>query len=75
MTYKQAVRGFEEAYRKLYISRADYCTAQLAWACYVDCLNKDGQITDRQAFRWQTPFKGKHLTPKKWQLEMEVREK
>lgn len=72
MTYRQAVREFETTHRSLYINHADYWTAQLAWACYVDGLHRDGLITDNQVFIWSTPFNGKHLKPKRFQLEMEV---
>lgn len=73
MRYETAVREFQELARGLYIRRVDYWKAQLAWADYVDGLHREGKITDRQAFRWETPFRyGKHLVPRKWQLEMEV---
>lgn len=73
MTKAEAVREFKRNYRKLYIDRVDYWTAHLAWSEYVDSLNKDKQITDKQASNWSTPFPyGKPLAPSKEQLEMEV---
>lgn len=73
MTKAEAVREFKRNYRKLYIDRVDYWTAHLAWSEYVDSLNKDKQITDKQASTWSTPFPyGKQLSPSKAQLEMEV---
>lgn len=66
MTYEQAIAEFQEAYKDLYIKRVDYCHGQLAWATYIDNLNRDGLITDHQRNTWATPFKGKHLRPKKW---------
>ena len=76
MTYEQAVRQFQEIYKDLYIKRVDYWTGQLAWSDYVDNLNRDMVITDRQRNRWETPFRyGKHLVPKKWQLEEALMER
>lgn len=62
MTYKQAVKQFREEYHYLYETQVDYWTGQQAWAGFVDYLNKDGQITDKQVFSWPTPFPyGKRL--------------
>lgn len=73
MTYREAVKDFQRYYRDLYIKKVDYWTAQLAWAGYVDNLNADGQITDKQVSTWSTPFPyGKSLKPSKKQLEYEV---
>ena len=73
MTYREAVKNFKRDYRKLYIKRSDYWTAQLAWADYVDGLNREGEVTDKQASAWSTPFPyGKSLKPCKSQLEYEV---
>ena len=73
MTYREAVKNFKRDYRFLYIKKVDYWRAHEAWAGYVDALNKDGDITDRQAFTWSTPFPyGKPLKPSKKQLEYEV---
>lgn len=71
----KVIDEFEKLYRKLYIEKVDYWTAQLAWAEFIDGLNKEGKITDRQASIWTTPFPyGKHLKPNKKQLEYEVYE-
>lgn len=75
MTYREAVKNFKRYYRKLYIERSDYWTAHLAWSDYVDGLNREGEITDKQASTWSTPFPyGKPLKPSKRQLEYEIYE-
>ena len=71
MTYNQAVKDFERIYIQLYLKRVDYWTGQLAWSDYVDGLNRDGKITDKQRSNWATPFSyGKHLKPSYKQLCM-----
>ena len=66
MTYEQAVREYKEFYAELYDQKADYWTAQLAWSCFVDCLCKDGIITQKQWANWSTPFPyGKPLRKQK----------
>lgn len=76
MTYEEAVREFQITHKQLYIDRVDYWTGQLAWSCYVDTLCKEGRITQKQYDRWSTPFRyGKHLVPKKWQLELALNER
>lgn len=73
MTYREAVKNFKRDYRRLYIEKSDYWVAQLAWADYVDGLNREGEVTDKQASTWSTPFPyGKRLAPSKAQLELEV---
>ena len=63
MDYRSAVREFKELYKDLYIRHVDYWTGQLAWTEFVDSLNREGRITDKQFNTWETPFKyGKHLT-------------
>ena len=75
MTYREAVKDFQRCYRSLYIEKVDYWTAHEVWVNYVDGLNRDGEITDRQASTWSTPFPyGKSLKPTKKQLEYEVYE-
>jgi len=70
MNKTEAVRRFKEEHRGLYIDKVDYWTAHLAWASFIDALNKEGEITDRQASSWSTPFPyGKPLKPSKKQLE------
>lgn len=59
MRYVDAVRNFK---RELKVGAYDYWTVWERWSAYVDYLNKDGQITDKQAFNWATPFKyGKQI--------------
>ena len=71
MRYLEAKRDFETIYMSLYLKRVDYCTAQEAWAAYVDGLCKDGQITQKQYDTWLTPFpEGKPLKPSYKQLAM-----
>lgn len=50
MTKKQAIDSFLE--NKPF---GDYWEMQLAWACYIDGLNRDGEITDRQRNTWDNP--------------------
>lgn len=73
MTKADAVKRFKREYRKLYIERADYWKAHLAWSEFTDYLNREGEITDKQFQNWSTPFPyGKSLKPSREQLEMEV---
>lgn len=73
MNYKEAVKEFKYLYADLYLKRVDYWTAQLAWSDYVDGLNRDGQITDKQRGNWATPFPyGKPLVPSYNQLARKV---
>ncbi len=73
MTYREAVKNFKRDYRRLYIEKVDYWTAHECWAFFVDDLNKSGDITNKQASTWSTPFPyGEPLKPSKAQLEMEV---
>lgn len=73
MTKKEAIKQFEEIYLDLYIREVDYWTAQLTWTEFVDNLNRNGEITDKQRDNWTTPFPyGKHLKPNKRQLELKV---
>ena len=30
--------------------KADYCKVQFAWSCFIDCLCKNGEITEKQYF-------------------------
>ena len=73
MTYREAVKQFKRDYRKLYIEKVDYWTAREFWVFFVDDLNRNGDITDKQASTWSTPFPyGKHLAPSKEQLKYEM---
>lgn len=62
MTKQQAFKQFTELYYedKYNLQRAvdqDYCKVQLEWSGFVDNLNRDGEITDKQRQTWETPFK------------------
>lgn len=62
MTKQQAFKHFTELYYedKYNLQRAvdqDYFKVQLEWSCFVDSLNRDGQITYKQRQTWGTPFK------------------
>ncbi|MBO7731886.1 MAG: hypothetical protein J6S67_05020 [Methanobrevibacter sp.] len=51
MTFKQAKRDFINVSD----SFNDYWEMQFAWSCYIDGLNRDGQITDKQLNNWGNP--------------------
>lgn len=73
MTKKDAIKQFEEMYIDLYINEVDYWAAQRVWSDFIDNLNRNGEITDKQRDTWETPFSyGKHLKPNKRQLELKV---
>lgn len=62
MTKQQAFECFTRIYYedKYNLQRAvdqDYCKVQLQWSYFVEYLNRDGAITDRQRQTWGTPFK------------------
>lgn len=60
MTKRSAIATFKENYPK---GTYDYWQVQESWACYVDGLCKDGEITQKQYDAWTTPFKyGKNVT-------------
>jgi len=52
MRKQQALRNFIDMHEKPW---GDYWTMQECWACYVDGLHRDGEITDKQAFEWPNP--------------------
>ena len=60
MTKKQAVDSFRELWRDLLASEPHYRGDSIAKRCafndYVDSLNKDGLVTDYQAYNWSNPF-------------------
>ena len=69
MTYDQAVKEFKYSHLNLYINKADYWTAQQAWAMFIDDLCKSERITQKQFDKWETPFPyGKPLKPSSRQL-------
>ena len=51
MTFKDAVKKFMNKSYPFH----DYWEMQLSWSGYVDSLNRDGQITDKQYFIWGNP--------------------
>lgn len=58
MTKQEVIKQFALFYPNYkQEAKKDYCKMQFAWACYVDSLNKDGQLTDKQVSNWLTPFK------------------
>ncbi len=62
LTKKQALRIFREhdlpTIRKLYEQngRVDLPARREGWNNFVDHLQKDGQITSKQAETWDNPF-------------------
>jgi len=73
MTKTEAVREFKATFIGLYINRADYWTAQEAWAWFTDSLCKEGRITPKQYASWSTPFpEGKPLRATRRQLETAI---
>ena len=51
MTFKQAVEWFAREHTPY----GDYWSMQLDWSCFVDYLQRDGQITERQRQNWGNP--------------------
>ena len=57
MTKKQAVASFREMLRESGDAlRGDSIAKREAFNNYVDMLNKDGMVTDYQAYNWSNPF-------------------
>jgi hypothetical protein len=60
LTKREVLRNFKElwdcavAIDKRLIG--DSIAKREAFNDYVDALNKDGQVSDRQAFNWSNPF-------------------
>lgn len=54
MTKAQAISEFRECVGRSYDH--DRIMKQQAWLAFVDSLNKDGLITDKQADTWSNPF-------------------
>ena len=59
-TKKEVVAQFRELWADLLISdpswRGDSIAKRTAFNDYVDSLNKDGIVTDHQAYNWSNPF-------------------
>ena len=60
MTKKQAVQQFRESWADFVAIdpswRGDSIAKRCAFNDYVDSLNKDGLVTDYQAYNWSNPF-------------------
>lgn len=59
-TKKQVLAEFAELWRNMLKSnpslRGDTCIKRESFNNYVDTLNKEGRVTDAQAFNWSNPF-------------------
>ena len=55
MTKHQALAEFREHHLP-HCPKGDTVWRREAWNNFVDSLNKDGQVTDHQAFTWSNPF-------------------
>ena len=60
MTKKQAVASFRESWADFVANdpswRGDRIAKREAFNNFVDALNKDGMVTDYQAYNWSNPF-------------------
>ena len=60
MTKKEAVASFRELWADVVRCepswRGDKIAKRCAFNDYVDMLNKDGMVTDYQAYNWSNPF-------------------
>ena len=60
MTKKEAVASFRECWGNVLECnpsfRGDKIAKRTAFNDYVDGLNKDGLVTDYQAYNWSNPF-------------------
>ena len=60
MTKVEAVASFRESWSDFLQSnphfRGDSIAKRCAFNDYVDMLNKDGMVTDYQAYNWSNPF-------------------
>jgi len=60
MTKVEAVASFRELWADVIASdpswRGDKIAKRCAFNDYVDSLNKDGMVTDHQAYNWSNPF-------------------
>jgi len=54
MNKKDAIAEFRECVGNSY--RGDAIARREAWKNFVDTLQRDGLITERQAYRWSLPF-------------------
>ena len=60
MTKVEAVASFRESWNVFLIRnphfKGDIIAKRTAFNDYVDMLNKDGMVTDYQAYNWSNPF-------------------
>ena len=60
MTKVEAVASFRESWNIFLVRnphfRGDSIAKRCAFNDYVDSLNKDGLVTDYQAYNWSNPF-------------------
>ena len=59
MTKKEVVASFREMLKDsptVTLLRGDRIAKREAFNNYVDMLNKDGLVTDYQAYNWSNPF-------------------
>ena len=60
MTKSEAVASFRESWRHFLENnqhfRGDSIAKRTSFNDYVDGLNKDGLVTDYQAYNWSNPF-------------------
>ena len=59
MTKKDAYALFMQDMYPLVVAkygRDDRVAIREKWNNYVDALNKDGEVTDKQAYNWSNPF-------------------
>ena len=59
MTKKEVVASFREMLKDSptgTLLRGDSIAKREAFNDYVDMLNKDGMVTDHQAYNWSNPF-------------------
>ena len=59
MTKKQVVASFREMLKDSptgTLLKGDRIAKREAFNNYVDMLNKDGMVTDHQAYNWSNPF-------------------
>lgn len=64
MTMKQVNKEFVEMYYGNWESfkaarKAAYLKVQYEWSCYIDSLNKEGKLTDRQYHNSILPMTGR----------------
>ena len=59
MTKKDAIKSFKEGIiigGNLFENVTDNVAIRTAWNDFVDYLQKDGRVTEKQAMTWNNPF-------------------